>query len=129
MMRRIYVTLYKWVHKPISNPISRQERYVIMTALRLMKSKETEFILHPSKDRFYIQSDLNKMMLVIDKYPENVTLVNHKYSYDIRFSTRAMNFLLDKFVEATECRREIFEKSFMRNTEDSLQNIYQSVIL
>lgn len=126
-MKKALIKIFKLLNKNSTQPITKSERYIIMTALKTMHKKDSELLLHPSKDRFYIYSESDGMFLVINRYPQNVTVVNHKFSYDVKFSNRAMDFLTGKFIETTEGRRDVFEQTFLKNTENSLSNIYRSV--
>ena len=123
-MRRILLKIKKGMHSELRERITRSERYVIMTALRLMKLPDTELTMHPSKDKYYLRSGDDMIWIKINNYPQNVTIVNHKFQYDIRFSERAMNVLRDRFLEVTENRRDRVEKMFLDNTENSLRSIY-----
>lgn len=123
MIKRILFRLRKKFH-PNPEKITRSERYVIMSALELMNMPDTELTMHPSKDKYYIKSGDDMEWIKIENYPATVTIVNHKFRHDIRFSDRAMNILRDKFIEITEKRRDRVEKMFLDNTESSLRSIY-----
>ena len=130
IMKKLFINLYKFLNKTDSAKITKSERYIIMTALKLMKNKNTELTMHPSKEKYYIHSEKdgsNSVSMVITKYPQNVTVVNHKFSYDVPFSERAMNILTGRFIETTEQRRDVFERNLLKNTENSLEIIFNSI--
>ena len=118
-------------HKILKNsfkPITKSERYSIIIAIKLMNDPETELLLHPFKDRYYIHSKSAEMFMIINKYPQTVTIINHKYSYDIPMTDRSLGIILNKFLCVTENRRDILERDFLKNTEDSLGKICHSLI-
>lgn len=127
-MKKIFLSIKKKLLPSLGERITKSERYAIMAALNLMKLPDTELTIHPSKDKYYIKSGDDKVWIKIDNYPPNVTIVNHKFQYDIKFSERAMSILQDRFIEVTENRRDRVEKMFLSNTENSLRSIYMSTV-
>lgn len=127
-MKKLFLKIKRKLNFSLSENITKSERYAIMTALNLMKLPDTELTIHPSKDKYYIKSGDDTVWIKIDNYPPNVTIVNHKFQYDIKFSERAMNILQDRFIEVTENRRDRVEKMFLSNTENSLRSIYLSTM-
>lgn len=125
-MRRLKIKLVKFFNSDAKVKITKSERLVTMTALQLMRMPDTELLIHPSREKYYIHTKDDQFLIVISLYPECVTLSNHKYQYDVKFSKRAMNFLKDQFESTTETRRDNFEAKFLANTESSLQAIYNS---
>jgi hypothetical protein len=126
-MKRLFLKIKKKLHPTLGEKVTRSERYTIMSALKLMKLPDTELTIHPSKDKYYIKSGDDRIWIKIDNYPPNVTIVNHKFQYDVKFSERAMSILQDRFIEVTEKRRDRVEKMFLSNTENSLRSIYNGI--
>lgn len=125
---RIFRTIKHKILKNSSKPITKSERYSIIIALKLMNDPETELLLHPSKERYYIHSKSANMFMILNKYPQSITIINHKYSYDIPMTDRSIGIILDRFLRVTELRRDSLEKDFLKNTEDSLGKICHSLI-
>lgn len=126
-MKKIFLKIKKKLNPNLSEKITKSERYAIMAALRLMKFPDTELTMHPSRDKYYIKAGNDGIWIKINNYPPNVIIVNHKFQYDIKFSTRAMNILRNWFMEITEKRRDRVEKLFLSNTENSLRSIYNGI--
>jgi len=126
-MKKLILKLGKKLRIVNGEKITKSERYAIMTALSLMKTRDSELTLHPKKDKYYIKSKNDKIWIKIDNYPANVTIVNHRFRYDIKFSNRAMDILRNRFIDVTESRRDEIEKSFLDNTENSLRAVYNSI--
>lgn len=126
-MKRILFKIRKKLHLLDDEKITRSERYIIMSALELMHMPDTELTMHPSKDKYYIRPTDNQEWIKIEIYPAVITIVNHKFRHDVRFSNRAINILRNKFIEITETRRDQVEKMFLDNTENSLRLIYNRI--
>ena len=124
MLRKLKIRIAKMLDPVMRQEISRSERLTMLIALQLMHNPDTELLIHPSREKFYIHTKDDQFLIVICTSPETVTLSNHKYQYDVKFTRRAMNFLTGQFMNVTETRRDNFEAKFMANTESSLQSIY-----
>lgn len=125
-MRKLKVEIAKIMFPHFREKVSKSERFATMIALQLMKMPDTELLIHPSMEKLYIHTKDDQFLIVIYSGQGTVTLSNHRYQYDVKFSRRAMNFLSDKFMETTEFRRDHFEEKFLENTEMSLKNIYDT---
>lgn len=53
-MKKIKLKIYKLLNQDARKEISSIERYVIMTAYRLMSDPQAELLIHPSRERYYI---------------------------------------------------------------------------
>ena len=127
-MKRLILKIRKKLSLGTGEKISKSERYTTMIALCLMYMPDTELLIHPSKDRYYIHAGNDQILMIINPYPAQVTLINHKFQYDVKYCRRAMDILQSKFLEITEKRRDGFEKKFLDNTENSLRSIALSVM-
>ena len=127
-MKRLILKIKKKFSIDTGEKISRSERYTTMAALGLMQIPDTELLIHPTKDRYYIHAGNDQYLIIINIYPATVTLINHKLSHDVKYSRRAMDFLQNKFLEVTEKRRDKFEKKFLDNTENSLRSVALSIM-
>ena len=128
MFNRVKIRIAKMLDPVLRQQISRSERLTTMISLRLMHFPDTELLIHPSKEKFYIHTKDDQFLIVIDTFACEVTLSNHKYQYDLKFCRREMNFITGKFIETTEVRRDNLEAKFLENTEMSLQMIYNSTM-
>ena len=127
-MKRLILKIRRRLNPNSAERITRSERYTTMIALSLMQMPDTELLIHPFKDRYYIRAGDDQILMIINPYPAAVTLINHKFQYDIKYCRRAMDILQSKFLEITEKRRDEFEKKFLDNTESSLRSIALSIV-
>lgn len=125
-MRKLKIEIAKILCPSLKERVTKAERFATMIALQLMKMPDTELLIHPSMEKLYIHTKDDQFLVVIYTSADTVTLSNHRYQYDVKFTKRAMNFLSDKFMETTEFRRDHFEEKFLENTEMSLKNIYDT---
>lgn len=130
-----YKIILGWIK--IINPaqlrkITKSERYVILTALKVIKKKNTELLLHPNEDEFYIDAKDDNIFICCH-FNKNyntglVTIVNHKFSYDVKFNSRAFNILYIAFNEEIAKRRDKLKQQYLNNSEHSLRVVYNNII-
>lgn len=127
-MKRLFLKIRKKIAPNTIEKISRSERYTTIVALSLMQLPDTELLIHPTKERYYIHAGNDQFLMIINIYPATVTLINHKLQHDVKYCRRAMDILQNKFLEVTEKRRDGFERKFLENTENSLRSIALSIM-
>lgn len=120
-----------WIHKklnPLANyKISKSERYVIMIVLKILKLDNVELLLNAHKNEMYIDTKGKNIFIYVQLDDNIVTIVNHKYSYDIKFNIRSMTILQDKFEKELTKRRESLKQKYLSNTEHSLGVILNEI--
>lgn len=127
MWRMLNLRIYKFLNKTSSLPIGKEERYAIIIVSKLLSDNDNELLLHPSLHKFYIKSDLNKIFLVCSSSPNEVTLINHVYCYNVKLGERAYNKIYDRFVSEVEKRRQSMEDEYTENIQFSLMGVANNI--
>lgn len=131
LIRRLKLKLIKKLSPTSTTPIGQEERYLIIIIRKLLNLKESELLMTPNMTKFYITSDKsndkNGIFVVID-FSSNVTsIINHKFGYDIKMSTRVANCIMDDFTTKVEERRENMEKEYRGNIQYSLSTVLENI--
>lgn len=125
--RQLKVAMYRMFNRDVSNKISRQERYAVIIVNQLLSYAGSDVLLHPSMDRYYIKCEPLGMFVVIDTVSNEVSIINHVYSYHVKMSKRAMSIVTDNFIEETEKRRIAMEKEYTSNIQFSLRTVSNNI--
>ena len=128
MLKKVKLQFYKIFNKQDTTPISKEERSLMIIASQLVNNKKTDLLMTPRMDKFYITSDDKSLFVVIDTELCDACVVNHVFGYHIKISQRAMNFILDKFIDEVEARRNAMENEFRSNIQYSLNSVAERLI-
>jgi hypothetical protein len=123
MWKNYKLKFYRFWNKSACTPISSEERSLMIIVSQLLQNKETELLMVPKMDKFYIKSDDSSIFIVIDNISSEAYAINHVFGYHIKMSDRVMNFVLDKFIEEVEKRRTDMEKEYRNNIQYSLNSV------
>jgi len=92
---------------------------------RLISKEDTVLLLSPISGKRYIKSEDNQLFIIVET--NQLTLVNHQYSYDIDITGKAHERIARIFDTEVERRREIMEMEIRSNVQKSLRTIYQNL--
>lgn len=101
------------------------EKECISVCMALIHKKESVLLLSPISGKRFIKSDDNQIFIIIDR--NQVTIVNHQYSYTINIWGKAMEKIIRLFDVETEKRREKMEAEIRSNVKHSLGIIYKNL--
>lgn len=124
MYKKLKLKIHKLIQPNFFKPLNVTERIAIMILLRLVKDKNVELMLHPEIPKCYIHAKQHNVLIIytaINSFQSSVTLINHKYNYTIVLNERASKHFSNIFNDAVKTRREILEKQYLNNTENSLR--------
>lgn len=115
------------IHKKISPPIelSEYEIAALKICRKLITNSENILLISPISGKRYIKNEDLQIFIVIEE--TNITVVNHRYSYDIKIGTKSYSSVKTVFDAAVEARREIMEAEIKSNVKHSLHTIFKSL--
>lgn len=120
LLRRFIVSRNKTV-------LSKEERYAIIIFLKLIKEPSTELTAHTKKEIYYIKSSNRNMLLTFELQPNEITIINHVYCYNVKLSERSANMIYKEFIKEYEKRIQQMEYEFTNNIQHSLQQVSESL--
>ena len=101
------------------------ERDCTSICKKLINQKETTLLLTPKTGKRYIKSDDSNVFIILDSH--RVKIINHVYAYDVHFTEKSWNQLIDIFDTEVEKRREEFEFQITSNIKSSLKKILSDI--
>lgn len=122
-MKNIKLKLYNFLNKASSTKITKEERSLMIIVTQLLKNDNTDLLMVPNMDKFYIKADDSSIFIVIDNTCNEAYVINHVFGYHIKISDRVMNFVLDKFIDEVEKRRTEMENEYRNNIQYSLNSV------
>lgn len=131
LLRTLKLKLIKKLSPTSATPIIQEERYLMIIIKKLLNLKESELLMTPNMSKFYITLDKNNdksgIFVVID-FTSNVTsIINHKFGYDIKMSSRVSSYIMTNFITKVEERRENMEKEYRSNIQYSLSTVLENI--
>ena len=127
-MKKIILKIRKFLNPSEFTAISKTERYAIMTMLTLIKNKNVELLLHPTREEYYVNAKpFNILIIGNAENPSQVVVINHKYQYVLPFSLRAIKIFQKHFIDETIRRREALLTQYINNTENALKTVHDSI--
>ena len=112
----------------LSNPKQQStetERHCVKICSKLIAKPESILLLSPISQKRYIRSEDGEIFIIIDNYV--ITMVNHKYSYNITVNDRAHRLISESFDAEVEKRRLEMETEMTSNVKDSLSEILKHI--
>ena len=104
---------------------SEYEKECIAVCKALMHKEDSTLLMSPISGKRYIKSHDDQLFIIIDK--QQVTIVNHQYSYTIDIWGKPLERIVKNFDVEVEKRREIMETEIRSNVKHSLSNIYNTL--
>lgn len=122
-LKKLELKLYKILNKSNTIPLTKEERCSIIIVSKLLLNKGNELLMYPSLNRFYIKSDENGIFVVVTSDPNEITIINHVYCYNVKLGERSYNRIYNMFMEEVKQRRLAMEKEYTDNIQFSLMNV------
>jgi hypothetical protein len=110
----------------MSKPHSDYETESVAICRKLISKPDTTLLISPISGKRYIKSDDNQLFIIVEL--NQLTIVNHAYSYNIDIEGKAHERIARLFDAEVERRREIMEAEIRSNVKHSLSNIYKNLI-
>ena len=104
---------------------SDYEKECIAVCKALMHKEDSTLLMSPISGKRYIKSHDEQLFIIIDK--NQVTIVNHQYSYTIDIWGKPLERIIKNFDVEVERRREIMEIEIRSNVKHSLSSIYKTL--
>ena len=104
---------------------SEYEKECIAVCKALMHKEDSTLLMSPISGKRYIKSHDEQLFIIIDK--NQVTIVNHQYSYTIDIWGKPLDRIIKNFDVEVERRREIMEIEIRSNVKHSLSSIYKTL--
>lgn len=110
----------------LSTSHSEYETESLAICKKLISKPDTTLLISPISGKRYIKSDDNQLFIIIEL--QQLTIVNHSYSYNISIEGKAHERIARLFDAEVEKRREIMETEIRSNVKHSLSNIYKNLV-
>jgi hypothetical protein len=101
------------------------ERDCTSICKKLIYQKDTTLLLTPKTGKRYIKNEDSSVFIILDSH--RVKIINHVYAYDVHFTEKGWNQLIDIFDTEVEKRREEFEIQITSNIKSSLKKILSDI--
>lgn len=92
----------------------------------LIHKENTKLLISPISKKRYIKNDDKRIFIIMES--DQLTIVNHNYSYNITVMPKSYDRLTSMFDNEVEKRRQKMEDEIRSNVKHSLSNIYQNII-
>lgn len=107
--------------------VELHEKTAFKICLKLINHEDSSFMIAPLSNKRYISNDELSLFIIIDY--GRVEITNHVFHYDVRLSNRDFDRLLYLFNEEVEKRRSTTENEIKTNIKNTLDKIYEKIIL
>ena len=119
-----------WIKKRLSPhnfKIDKAERDVMIIFNTLVRHNESELLMHPSGDKFYLKSPKMGIFLTISGNLSEISIINHIYGYNVKVGPRVLKNITNAFTQEVEKRRLQMEKEYNENIQHSLSNLAKTI--
>ena len=103
--------------------ITKTERDAIMIFNTLVKHHDSDLLIHPSHDKYYVKSQKTGIFITISTYQAEISIINHVYGYNVKISNRVLKNMTNTFITEVENRRLQMENEYKNNIQHSLNHI------
>jgi hypothetical protein len=124
--KRISISCKKRL-SPHDFKIGKAERDVMIIFNTLIHHNESELLMHPSGDKFYLKSPKMGIFLTISGNLSEISIINHVYGYNVKIGSRVLKNITSSFMEEVEKRRLQMEKEYNENIQHSLSNLAKTI--
>lgn len=111
--------------KAVSSVRKEYESECISICRKLIPKEETVLLMSPISGKRYIKYDDGQIFIIIQH--NQLTLVNHQYSYTIDIQGKPFERISKMFDNEIERRRQIMEDEIRSNVKHSLKTIYNNL--
>ena len=125
-IQRIAIKTIRLMNPNIDRHASDYDHEAFSISKRLISKQETTLLISPISGKRYIKSDDNQLFIIIESH--QITIVNHKYSYNIDIAGKSFEKISQVFDAEVEKRREQMEADIRSNVKHSLSNIYKNLL-
>lgn len=120
-----------WFKKKTSplmyEPVTKTERDAIYICNALVKDPNSDLLMHPAHDKYYIKSPQTGIFVTISTHNPEISIINHVYGYNVRLGNRALNNMIKTFLTEVENRRLKMENEYKENIQHSLHDIAKTL--
>jgi hypothetical protein len=109
-----------------SGTINSTESKAYLICHRLIVDPNSTLMMAPLSGKKYVKQSDGKLFIMI--WDWGLTIINHKYSYDITLPNRLLFKLVKTFDNSLEDRRLMMEKEILGNVHNSLDKIRKEII-
>lgn len=103
--------------------ITKTERDALLIFNALIKHYDSDLLIHPSHDKYYVKSQKTGIFITISTYQPEISIINHVYGYNVKISNRVLNNMVKTFISEVENRRLQMENEYKNNIQHSLNHI------
>lgn len=126
-LKRVLRKVYLWFTRKF-NPqqfehVTRTERDALMIFNTLVHHQDSDLLIRPSYDKYYIKSNKTGIFITLSTYSPEISIINHVYGYNVKISNRVARNMEKTFVNEVEKRRLKMENEYKDNIEHSLNHI------
>ena len=108
--------------------ISYEERCLMIIVRKLLNFSGSELYMNiPGVDEIYIKSEDGSIFVCVDYNANTASVINHHFGYDLKVSSRVMNYILHIFYEEAEKRRNLMKAEYKKNIRYSLSNVISNL--
>lgn len=107
--------------------VTKTERDAIMIFNTLVHHPESDLLIRPSNDKYYIKSAKTGIFITLSTYNPEISIINHVYGYNVKISNRVMKNMERTFVTEVEKRRVEMESEYKDNIQHSLNHIARTI--
>lgn len=104
---------------------SDYEKECIAVCKALISKADSILLISPISGKRYIKAEDSQLFVIIQL--DQITIVNHTYSYNIIVWGKTQQLLVNIFDIEVEKRRDAMETEIRSNVKHSLSNIYKTL--
>lgn len=104
---------------------SAYEKECFYVCKALINQADSVLLMSPISGKRYIKSEDDQIFIIIEE--NQITIVNHNYSYNIDLWGTALTRISNMFDIEVEKRRAAMETEIRSNVKHSLSNIYKNL--
>jgi hypothetical protein len=119
-----------WCRKkldPHETRIGKAERDAMIIFNALVRHPESELLIHPSGEKFYVKSEELGIFVTVSGNESEISIINHVYGYNVRIGSRVLKNVSKTFTTEVEKRRVQMEQEYMENIQHSLAHLAKSI--
>lgn len=134
--KRTLIKLSLWFKRRFSphdfQKITKTERDALSIFNLLVHDSESELLIKPSNDKFYVKSTKTGIFITLlipglSNNSAEISIINHIYSYNVKINSRVAKNMEATFIKEVEKRRLIMENEYKNNIQYSLHHIANTI--
>lgn len=128
---RLWIKFIIWVKRKYDphsfQKITKTEKDAMDIFNSLVKDSESELLIHPYLDKYYIKSAKTGIFIILITQIPEISIINHIYGYNVKLSARVSNNMIKTFLGEVENKRLSMEKEYTDNIQYSLNHISKTI--